>query len=546
MDPLHDRVAPTRQGRVSVPLYPEGHAGAAAKDGGAVAATVSTELSFEVFSPPASAAPLPSLGAGRDPCDKVILIMGAFCTRRMWGPLAAELARRGFHALVYDHRGMAGVAGGAAGRGDAPGPELSARLLAADALAVADGAFGPVEEDGRASPRPALHVIGASMGGMVATEMAVLLARGESAPQRGSGGWGGSSGGGGGGGHAPPTSRLASLTVMVSCRGLQPALWRALGISVPRWSLEPLLRWLYPVPPPPPPPERAGQAGASGDGSGGAAADGAPASSPSATCPAVARVVDRLLRDIVCARMLDAPYPDQRRAAASLRLLGAGDAAAEAAAAAAAAASSSGGGDGNRAPAPSCSPAPAHAPAPASPPPPLLTYRDVYRAAWRAEFHELFCFADPGVGAGHASVVMSARFPQRKAAAVRSSGAPVLCLVAERDALIAPRAQRELARMLGARVLSVPTGHVGLGPWAGAFYAALDETLRAGRVAMSAATARGSSGGGSSGGGGVSGKGTSSTGGVATATAVTAAAGGLPAAAVAPAPAVAVAVAVRA
>jgi len=141
---------------------------------------------------------------------------------------------------------------------------------------------------------------------------------------------------------------------------------------------------------------------------------------------------------------------------------------------------------------------------------------------------------------------MSARFPQRKAAAVRSSGAPVLCLVAERDALIAPRAQRELARMLGARVLSVPTGHVGLGPWAGAFYAALDETLRAGRVAMSAATARGSSGGGSSGGGGVSGKGTSSTGGVATATAVTAAAGGLPAAAVAPAPAVAVAVAVRA
>jgi pimeloyl-ACP methyl ester carboxylesterase len=472
MDPLYDPVAPTRQGYVTVPLHHH-HGLAAAKDdsdGG-------PSLFWEVFSPPpsppspsppsssspSSSSPLPPLGAQRDPCDKVVLVMGAFCTRRMFEPLAAELARRGYHALVFDHRGV-GASSPAAAPSSAkapppPPPPPSARLLAADALAVADHAFG--DNDGPNSHPPKLHVLGASMGGMVACELAVLLARGQE----------GRRGARSGSGRpttttatAPPSSRLASLTVMVSCRGLQPALWRAFGFSPPPAVLQPIIRWLFPVPPP---------------------AQASPSTAPGARtpppCPAVARMVERLMRDIVCPRLLETPYPDQRRAAEFVAKVKA----------------SSSGGDGDD-DAPTAAPA---APPSSSSAPSTLTYRDAYRALWTSRFHELFCFADPSVGAYHTSLLFGTRLSARKAAAISSCGAPVLSLVAERDSVLAPRAQRELARMLGARVVSVPTGHVGLGPWQQVFYEALDETLRAGRVAM-AAGAEAGAGAGSGGGGG--------------------------------------------
>jgi pimeloyl-ACP methyl ester carboxylesterase len=201
-------------------------------------------------------------------------------------------------------------------------------------------------------------------------------------------------------------------------------------------------------------------------------------------------MVERLMRDIVCPRLLDTAYPDQRRAADFVAKVKKASGSSSGGSG-----SSSGGGSGGNDGAPA-------APATTTTPPPL-TYRDAYRALWTSRFHELFCFADPAVGAYHTSLVFGTRLSARKAAAISSCGAPVLSLVAERDSVLAPRAQRELARMLGARVVSVPTGHVGLGPWQQVFYEALDETLRAGRVAMAAMAEEAGAAAGSGGGGGL-------------------------------------------
>lgn len=83
----------------------------------------------------------------------ILLVMGLSFTHEMWFRVVPELAEE-YRILLFDNRGM--------GRSDVPrGPYTIARM-ASDARAVLDAAN--VE---------AAHVIGASMGGMIAQELAL-------------------------------------------------------------------------------------------------------------------------------------------------------------------------------------------------------------------------------------------------------------------------------------------------------------------------------------------------------------------------------------
>jgi 3-oxoadipate enol-lactonase len=83
----------------------------------------------------------------------VLLIMGLSYTHDMWFRLLSELSDE-YRTIVFDNRGM--------GRSDVPKGPYPIRLMASDARAVLDAAG--VES---------AHVLGASMGGMIAQELAL-------------------------------------------------------------------------------------------------------------------------------------------------------------------------------------------------------------------------------------------------------------------------------------------------------------------------------------------------------------------------------------
>jgi 3-oxoadipate enol-lactonase len=89
-------------------------------------------------------------GAG----EPLLLIMGMSGTHRSWGDDFVEALRADFEVLVYDHRGV-----GLSGRTSEP---FTLGQLAGDASALLDAV-------GWASA----HVVGISMGGMIAQEMAL-------------------------------------------------------------------------------------------------------------------------------------------------------------------------------------------------------------------------------------------------------------------------------------------------------------------------------------------------------------------------------------
>ena len=90
------------------------------------------------------------LGSG----PPVLLIMGLSFTHEMWFRITPALLRAGYRAIVFDNRGM--------GRSDTPSGPYTMCEMAWDAVSVLDAAG--VES---------AHVIGASMGGMIAQELAI-------------------------------------------------------------------------------------------------------------------------------------------------------------------------------------------------------------------------------------------------------------------------------------------------------------------------------------------------------------------------------------
>ncbi len=84
----------------------------------------------------------------------ILFIMGLGFTHQMWFRVLPHVLRAGFRAILFDNRGM--------GRSDAPSGPYSVPGMAFDAMAVLDSAG-----------IQAAHVVGASMGGMIAQEIAI-------------------------------------------------------------------------------------------------------------------------------------------------------------------------------------------------------------------------------------------------------------------------------------------------------------------------------------------------------------------------------------
>lgn len=97
--------------------------------------------------------------------SKVLLVMGAFGTRRHFEQLADFLSRSA-EVLTYDHRGI----GKTTSSGNDRGVSQTSDLLAADAIALLDHVW-----PSSAGVDDGLHIYGASMGGMVVQKLALLL-----------------------------------------------------------------------------------------------------------------------------------------------------------------------------------------------------------------------------------------------------------------------------------------------------------------------------------------------------------------------------------
>jgi pimeloyl-ACP methyl ester carboxylesterase len=85
--------------------------------------------------------------------DPLLLIMGLGASLEAWDRIAPTLATR-YRTILFDNRGV--------GRSDVPPPPYSLETMADDAAAVLD-----------AAGMKAAHVFGASMGGMIAQELAL-------------------------------------------------------------------------------------------------------------------------------------------------------------------------------------------------------------------------------------------------------------------------------------------------------------------------------------------------------------------------------------
>ena len=87
----------------------------------------------------------------------ILMIMGLSFTHEMWHRLVPALVRN-YRLILFDNRGM--------GRSDVPKGRFSILQMAQDAAAVMD-----------AAGVPSAHVLGASMGGMIAQELTLRFPR---------------------------------------------------------------------------------------------------------------------------------------------------------------------------------------------------------------------------------------------------------------------------------------------------------------------------------------------------------------------------------
>eukprot|EP00877_Chromochloris_zofingiensis_P014064 jgi/Chrzof1/8911/Cz03g28250.t1 len=175
MDPLHVAAAPDKSGYLDV--------------------GDNVDLYYELYIPNIKQYPVPR--------GRVIIIWGAFARSKHFEETAEYLKMNGFEVLLYDHRGV--------GNSRIPTIEVqTSLLLAEDALKLINGVW---------DADTLVHVWGASMGGMIAQELAVMLLN---------------------------QQRLASLWLAVTARGVP---WLPVGTIMKgllRWGiLGPFLAWYY-------------------------------------------------------------------------------------------------------------------------------------------------------------------------------------------------------------------------------------------------------------------------------------------------------------
>jgi len=85
----------------------------------------------------------------------------------------------------------------------------------------------------------------------------------------------------------------------------------------------------------------------------------------------------------------------------------------------------------------------------------------LWRQRWVDEYDQWFSFANVPATAAQSTVAVRHFLTDGDAALIVASGVPVLMSIAERDELMAPAAQRELARVLHARTHVSSGGHIG-------------------------------------------------------------------------------------
>ena len=146
---------------------------------------------------------------GDPDAEPLLLIMGLGGPMTWWDPaLCTLLARQGFYVIRYDNRDT-GRSSRSAGRVTRPmlvGAFLGRKQRAPYSISdLADDAFGLMDHLGI----PAAHVVGVSMGGMIAQTMAIASGKksGALAP-------------------APGSSRLLSLVSIMSTTGRRTVGWQ--------------------------------------------------------------------------------------------------------------------------------------------------------------------------------------------------------------------------------------------------------------------------------------------------------------------------------
>ncbi len=78
---------------------------------------------------------------------------------------------------------------------------------------------------------------------------------------------------------------------------------------------------------------------------------------------------------------------------------------------------------------------------------------------WTREYSDWFSFADVEITASQCSVFATHYLSERELSALR--GRPITVHIAEKDELMPPSKQRELARILQARAVTFAGGHMG-------------------------------------------------------------------------------------
>jgi pimeloyl-ACP methyl ester carboxylesterase len=135
--------------------------------------TTDDPVSEELFAPVGRGIELCYQTFGDPEAEPLLLVMGLGGPMTWWDPeLCAAFARAGFHVIRYDNRdiGRSTVLEGRVGRAALARAFVGTRVRAPYSIAdLAEDAFGLLDHLGLESA----HVVGASMGGMIAQTMAI-------------------------------------------------------------------------------------------------------------------------------------------------------------------------------------------------------------------------------------------------------------------------------------------------------------------------------------------------------------------------------------